>query len=621
MKTFILLALGLVTSCSSFADFVYMKEDKEGKSVQLKRNNQSPTALSVSSKEWALYPDISADGNEFVFSEGSGQNDLHLTYVNQAKNLTQKFHLSSKGMLLHPKFSKNGKWIFYSAPGPSGKNAIFFFDRIFEVIRQGEGLAEYSLENARPLNEDEAYFPRPSSDGNFVVYQRNSNGKKEIILFDRIEKTSKVLAEGMSPALSFDERLIAYTSKKDGNWNIYVIDRFTGEIVQKTNDSKDEMAPSFMTDNTLAFASNKSGHFRLFYLKDDKWISLSEGSDSDETDFYSPQFSGERSYKQDLRTPFIGNARSSFGTVSHEGKIYMAGGHQGAEHTYPPESFTDLFSVYDIESDSWKELAPTPFKAHGYQIAAYGNYIYAFGGFAYSSEHKPKWKSLDQISRYDIKNNQWKMIGKLHFPRSSNASVTINEKVYLIGGWNSTPKFNNDADGVFHDVIETFDLKSEKIEIAPFKMPRPVRRAFTGVEHNGKILLVGGLGEGASHFELLNRVTEIDPATGLSQELTPLPFATFAPAAGMIGNELMVFGGMFKTGPMSYEYVSHIYSLDLKEEKWRHLGRYLNETKGFSQIFPIDEKTLGILGGHHYSEGMDSPVKTFETITKDSKSL
>ena len=170
-------------------------------------------------------------------------------------------------------------------------------------------------------------------------------------------------------------------------------------------------------------------------------------------------------------------------------------------------------------------------------------------------------------------------------------------------------------------MIETFDLKSEKIEIAPFKMPRPVRRAFTGVEHNGKILLVGGLGEGASHFELLNRVTEIDPATGLSQELTPLPFATFAPAAGMIGNELMVFGGMFKTGPMSYEYVSHIYSLDLKEEKWRHLGRYLNETKGFSQIFPIDEKTLGILGGHHYSEGMDSPVKTFETITKDSKSL
>ena len=77
----------------------------------------------------------------------------------------------------------------------------------------------------------------------------------------------------------------------------------------------------------------------------------------------------------------------------------------------------------------------------------------------------------------------------------------------------------------------------------------------------------------------------------------------------------MVFGGMFKTGPMNYEYVSHIYSMNMKESIWRHTGRYLKETKGFSQVFNLNDKTLGILGGHHYLEGMDSPVSTFETIT------
>lgn len=616
MKYLVLLAL--IASCSSFADFVYMKEDSSGKSIQLQRDSQSPTTLNeVSQKLWAIYPDISPDGNEFIYCEGEGQGDLHLTYHNKKINLTQRFSLQEKGMLLHPKFSKNKQWIFYSAPNMNGKNTIFYFDRAAEVTRQGAQLFDYSLTNAKTLApEDEAYFPRPSSDGNFVVYQRNLPGKKEIVLLDRLENKKQVLAEGMSPALSFDERQIAFTSKKDGNWNIYVIDRVTGVTTQMTTDEKDEMAPTFMPDGTLVFASNKSGHFRIFKLKNSKWIQIVEAGETSEVDFYSPQFSGEINYHQAELAPFIGNPRSSFGTVSHEGKIYMAGGHQGAEHTYPPESFTDTFLVYDISSNAWRQLAPRPAKAHGYELAAAGNYVYAFGGFAYSADHKPRWKSLSSIDRYDIKNDKWETIAKLSSPRSSNVAVTIEGKVYLLGGWNSTPKFENDLDGTFLDSIEIFDLKSEKLVLAPYKMALPLRRALTGIELNGKIILIGGLGVGASHFELLNNVTAIDPLDGSSSELTPMPFATFAPAAEILKDELLVFGGMFKTGPMNYEYVSHIYSMDINKLSWRHTGRYLKETKGFSQVFPISSSKLGVLGGHRYFEGQDSPVSTFETISK-----
>jgi Tol biopolymer transport system component/N-acetylneuraminic acid mutarotase len=613
-----LIFLGLVASCSSFADFVYMKENAQGKSVQLQRDNQTPTTLNDASNDlWAIYPDITPNGQEVIFCEGKGPEDLHLTYINQQKQVTQRFSMDQKGMILHPKFSKNGKWIFYSAPGSKGKNTIFFFDRESEVNRQGSGLTDYSLSEAKMLTpEEEAYFPRPSSDANFVVYQRNTNGKKEIILFDRLENEKKILAEGMSPALSFDERLVAFTSKKDGNWNIYVIDRTSGNITQMTSDDHDEMAPTFMPDGTLVFASNKSGHYRIYKLEKNNWVQIVEAAANDEVDFYSPQFSGEISYKQKERAPFIGNPRSSFGTVSHQGKVYMAGGHQGAEHTYPPESFTDTFLSYDISTDQWKHLAPRPAKAHGYQLAASGNYIYAFGGFAYSAEHKPKWKSLDAIDRYSIKENKWETIGKLSSPRSSNVAVTINGKVYIAGGWNSTPKFENDLDGKFHDTIEVFDLQTEELTIASYKLPSPLRRALTGVAYNDRIVLVGGLGVGASHFELLNNVTAINPKDGSASELMPLPFSTFAPAAEVLNDELMVFGGMFKSGPMNYEYVSHVYAYNISDSKWRHTGRYLKETKGFSQVFHLDHKTLGILGGHHYFEGMDSPVSTFETISK-----
>lgn len=595
-----------------------MKENATSKSIQLHIDGQPELTINDSTnKMWAIYPDISPDGNEFIYSEGENQNDLHLTYINKNKNLTQRFNLSEKGMLLHPKFSKNGKWIFYSAPGPKGKNTIYFFDRASEVMRQGENLLEFSLSNAQALSEDdEAYFPRPSSDGNFVIYQRNEGGKKEIIFFDRIEKKKKVLAEGMSPALSFDEKLIAFTNKKEGNWNIYTVDRSSGVITQVTNDLKDEMAPTFMPDNSIAFASNKSGNYKIYKLENQTWVKVELADDSANADYYSPQFSGQTHYKQDEKAPFIGSPRSSFGTISHEGKVYMAGGHQGAEHTYPPESFSDAFMAYDVESNTWTNLSPRPAKAHGYQLAAYKQYIYAFGGFTYSPNHKPKWSSLKRIDRYDIKNNKWETIGELKSPRSSNVAVTIGDKVYLVGGWDSTPKFNNDLNGTFLDTIEIFDFKTEQVQLADYKMPLPLRRALTGVELKGQIVLVGGLGVGASHFELLTNVTAINPIDGSSYEMKPLPFATFAPAAEILNGELLVFGGMFKTGEMDYEYVSHIYSMKLDNNEWSHTGRYLKETKGFSQVFHVNHNTLGILGGHRYFEGMDSPVNTFETFSK-----
>ncbi len=617
MKLIYLLGL-LSFSQIALADFVYMQEDKDGKSVILQTNEGSSTSvINESAKEWAIYPDISADGEEFVYVEGADASDLHLTYKNPKKNILQRFHLAQKGMLLHPKFSKNGKFIFYSAPGPQGKNTVYFFNRAEIVKSQGENLVDYSLKDVTALDAtEESYFPRPSSDANFVVYQRNTNGVKEIVLFDRLENKKTVMAEGMSPALSFDERWIAYTSKVNGNWDVFMKERALGTVVQVTSDEKDEMAPTFMPDNTVVFASNKTGNFNLYKTVHGEWLPLLHSSMTVKgTDFYSPQFSGETQFAQDLKAPFIGNARSSFGTVMHQGKLYMAGGHQGAEHTYPPESFTDTFIVYDPMTNKWTELAPRPRKAHGFQVAANGNYIYAFGGFAFSAEHKPRWKSLTEIDRYDIKNNKWETIGNLKSPRSSNVAVTIDMKVYIAGGWDSTPKKENDLEGTFQDTIEVFDLTTEKIQLAPYKLPNPLRRAFTGIEYNGKIVLIGGLGQGSSHFDLLQNVTSIDPYTGVSTELAKLPFATFAPAAEVLNNELFVFGGMFKMGEMSYEYVSHIYGMDLTTKQWRHTGRSLKETKGFSQVFGLDDKTLGILGGHHYFEGYDSPVTTFETFS------
>jgi hypothetical protein len=200
-------------------------------------------------------------------------------------------------------------------------------------------------------------------------------------------------------------------------------------------------------------------------------------------------------------------------------------------------------------------------------------------------------------------------------PRSSNVVGVVGGKVYLIGGWDSTPRSDGDLEGRFHREIDVFDLDTHAVSTSPHPLPDPLRRAMSSITRGDRILLVGGLGQGASHFELMDKVTAFEPVTGRFEEWTPLPFPTFAPAVGMAGEELVVLGGMFRTGKQSYDYVNHVFRLTAPAGRWVHTGRYLRETKGFSQVIEVAPGKLAVLGGHSYDvEGDDGPVPTFELL-------
>jgi N-acetylneuraminic acid mutarotase len=426
----------------------------------------------------------------------------------------------------------------------------------------------------------------------------------------------------MKPALSFDNRWLAYTSFINGKWDIYLADRFGKDVLRATTAPGHNFAPCFRPDGSLVFASDRQGgHFQLYEIPAEEMVKRTFHDRplvKSAGDAYAPSLSGDLAFAQRLLPQMNEPARSSFGALRMGRKIFVAGGHQGHEHTYPKESFLDKLEYFDLDLQRWVEAAPRPVPCHGYNIAGDGKYLYAFGGFAYSAEHSPKWKSLDEIDRYDVEKNRWERLSgpgqKLLSPRSSNVVAQLGTKVYLLGGWDSTPQKKGDAEGRFLRTIEVFDLTTEKISLSKDVLPDPLRRALSGVVVGDEILLVGGLGQGASHFQLLDNVTAYNPMTGKWRELPKLPFATFAPATGAIGGELFVFGGMFKVGPEAYDYVGHVFSLPSGVTTWRHTGRYLSGKKGFSMVVPLSDKELGILGGHSYHDGTDGPVTAFESF-------
>lgn len=635
-------------------------------------DNDGSTQIEISDPTLDTYhPDISSSGNFVSYSQGlieQGKKvELEIVIKDLRSNITEIWTERSN-QNIHTEFSGNEQYLAFSGPNPKNKKQnIFVVDLQKERAlgpKKTETLGSNIVQTYSPEYEviesaKDCYAPAISSDGSFLIYhctdfKDDKSAPKQLKLYNRSTKKEMdlTLATGhaMFPSLSSDDRFVAYVSKASGQWDIFVYDLWTKNTVQVTNDPEMEFTPYFKADNKIYF-TRLSNSPKNEFLIDIYFLDFIFNKDSTSV---LPQLDQDLSKTQDknlntkLAKPFLSNPdyaeyvisfsnseeleksefndfplpeRSSFGAVTYKDKVYIAGGHQGPEHTYPKESFLDLFQVYDIKSKTWSTLPSLHEAKHGFQIVAYNDAIYVFGGFTYSDLHSPKWKSVDTIEKFDLKTQKWSILpAKLLKPRSSNALSVVGNKAYIIGGWDSTPKSKNDKEGFFHDSVEVFDFETETIALASTTLPKPLRRAFTSVAVDSKIYLLGGIGQGASHFEWIDNVTVLNTPDLTWSETTPLPFPTFAPGAGVLKNKIFLTGGMILKDKESFDlnYVDDIYIYDLVTNVWTHSGVYLSKNKGFPQVVDIGNDGLGILGGHTYVETdqglIDHPVSDFEVL-------
>lgn len=604
--TLAIVLLSFQTSASGFK-IAYMQEISESEKNILVFDTSEHQLMQANDTKIAIYPSISKDGKNLAYIGGESLEKLQLFIVNLDSNKKTEIK-TDYDILLHPHLSADGNFLSFTGQNKTTKR--------FEI--NVYSLTEKKIVKRLESETENYFFPKFFSDSSEIILQSSIDRTKRNLKIwkwqaDKVEALELPYPNCMAPQVSVDDANAVFTCKKEEHWSIFHYNFKSKDLQQLSSDATNDYAPTFDYKGNIYFASNRDEIFKLYktsYNPDAKTYEKAKVYMQDPAaDLYSPAISGDPSYLQWEPSKMPKPTRSSFGAISHQGKLYFIGGHMGAEHTYPPESFSNAVSIYDPATKTWTEGAVRPAKAHGYGLAACGDYIYAFGGFAYSPDHEPKWKSLERVDRYNPKTNTWKYIGDMPRRRSSNAVVKLHNKVYLAGGWNSTPKFKGDIDGKFHAEIDVFNCDTESFEESNLQIPAPLRRAFTGVAQDGKILFIGGISEGGSHFSLLNNVTEFNPQTGDFKELSPLPFATFAPAAGVLNDNIYVFGGMFNFGGWNYKYVNHIYKFS--QGKWTHTGRHLKKNKGFSQVIPFENK-LVISGGHSYDGNSDAPVDDLE---------
>jgi len=114
--------------------------------------------------------------------------------------------------------------------------------------------------------------------------------------------------------------------------------------------------------------------------------------------------------------------RSTFASSIYNDKIYVFGGMKtGADQG------TRLAEVYDPLKNTWKSIANMPFKGFAQAAVTVNDKIWLLGGCE-------RWHLQKTVYTYDPINNSWTRLPDLPEPRAYLSAEYINGKIYVFGG-------------------------------------------------------------------------------------------------------------------------------------------------------------------------------------------
>jgi TolB protein len=153
-----------------------------------------------------------------------------------------------------------------------GDNEIFVM--AFPTV-PGNPVLEYQL----TFNEAEDSLPEWSPDGEKIAYASTRDGNWDIYVMDvedALDTTQGIVlqhltsheSDDLSPAWSPDGSQIAFASKRDGDWDIYVMDADGTHIRQLTNSPGIETKPSWSPDGSRIAFDSGVDYNRDIYIMD-----------------------------------------------------------------------------------------------------------------------------------------------------------------------------------------------------------------------------------------------------------------------------------------------------------------------------------------------------------------
>ena len=198
-------------------------------------------------------------------------------------------------------------------------------------------------------------------------------------------------------------------------------------------------------------------------------------------------------------------ARAGLGVAAVNGKIYAIGGDARSEKWPYVGSFVGTNEEYNPETDTWTFRASMPTPRCDFAIGAYKNKIYCIGGITGIDDKGWRVTGVNEV--YDPSTDTWETKAPMPTARWALQANVANGKIYLIGG--AVLDNSSDSGFSFSIINVVYDPETDSWSI---KAPMPTATsASASVSVDNKVYVIGGLGSeqlGSSLNQIYNPETD-----------------------------------------------------------------------------------------------------------------
>jgi N-acetylneuraminic acid mutarotase len=300
---------------------------------------------------------------------------------------------------------------------------------------------------------------------------------------------------------------------------------------------------------------------------------------------------------------------ASFGaTATHEGEVFIYGGHSGTRHKYNRDEVHGDLYRWTPGLTAWERL-PADEPAQGASLLSLPGGVIRIGGMAArnAKEDKQELWSSETAALFLTQDKVWRALPKLPQRRSSHDSAVIGDTLYVIGGWNLSggTRTGAGAEPVWHDTFLTLELSNPE---AGWKShPQNFKRRALAVQVIGdRLYAIGGMTDGD---DPTTSVSILDTKTGAWSDGPPLPeekLGGFGFAA--IAQE----GRLFASGVTGE-------LLELRDSAWVSIAK-LKHPRFFHRFVTAGKGGIIALGGES-REGKKAPPEVITLPEKNAAPL
>ena len=187
-------------------------------------------------------------------------------------------------------------------------------------------------------------------------------------------------------------------------------------------------------------------------------------------------------------------------------------------------------NVSVLNAGQWKDYSEMPTARYSATAVGYHSMLIVVGGIV---KLEGKWIAESTTELLDTTNGCWYTCNNLPSPNIQMKAAIINDKPYLLGGFNKDRKPSPEVFVASLDTLSTHQLNWHSAPNTPWCCSYPV------ILYNKFLLTVGG-------WQQQNRTSEVyifNPLTGQWKHLTNIPAARTGPAVVGVADKIVVIGG------------------------------------------------------------------------------